>query len=435
MAAACGSDVDVGTASSTSTPESTTSSSAPPTSVAPDPSLQEVRLDLPRAEVDPGADAIAAVVAGDVALGLDVFAEIAGEENVMLSPYSIATALSMLLAGTDGATADEIVDVLNLETDQTTLHEVRNVIEAALSAEPPPRPPDDERAPFQLRPANSIWGQRDYPFSDAYLTTLAEQYGAGLRVLDFGVDPDGSRQVINEWVEDTTEDRIRDLIPEGAIDTLTRLVLVNAVWFKANWAEQFNEEATADSTFTRFDGSTVSVPFMNGGQTTQFKVTEGYTAVRLPFAGDASMVFVLPDEGTSPAELARSVGASLFSADGWEFRSVMLTIPKFEFESDVPLGQVLKGLGMTAAFDPDVAELDPITGSPNDLYVTDALHKSFIAVDESGAEAAAATAIIVGATSAGPEPATFVADRPFLFWIEHTSTGEPLFLGQVTDPS
>ena len=353
----------------------------------------------------------------------------------MLSPYSIATALSMLLAGTDGATADEIEALLHLDMDRATLHEVRNVIEAALAAEPPPQPPDDERAPFQLRPANSIWGQRDYAFSDEYLTTLAEHYGAGLRVLDFGADPDGSRQTINGWVEDSTEDRIRNLIPEGAIDTLTRLVLVNAVWFKANWADQFNEEATADAMFTRIDESTVSVPFMNGGQTAQFKVAEGYTAVRLLFAGDASMVFVLPDEGTSPAELAQTVGPDLFSTKGWEFRSVMLTIPKFEFDSDVALGEVLKALGMTSAFDPAAARLDPITGGPNDLFVSDALHKSFIAVDESGAEAAAATALIVSATSAGPEPATFVADRPFLFWIEHTSTGEPLFLGQVTDPS
>lgn len=428
VAVACGSaelDSDAGSSSSSTIPDG---SSTPPAEIT----IREVRLDIDRATVSPDDEAIAAVVRGDAALGLDVFAAVAGDDNVMVSPYSIASALSMLHAGAGGATAEQMADVLHLEIDPTALHEVRNVIEASLSAEPRPPTEDDERAPFQLRPANSVWGQQGYPFSSDYLTTLAQHYGAGLRVLDFVSDPEGSRRLINEWVEDTTEDRIRDLIPDGTIDPLTRLVLVNAIWFKANWAEQFNEAATADGTFTRPDGSTVDVPFLNGSQPAQFASEDGYIAVRLPFAGDAAMVFALPDAGSSPVELARALGPDLI--ERWEPRSVNLTIPKFEFESDIDLGRVLQELGMVAAFDPVAADLDAITDEPNDLYVSDALHKSFIAVDESGAEAAAATAIVVRATSAGPEPATFVADRPFLFWIEHTPTGEPLFLGQVTDP-
>lgn len=378
-----------------------------------------------------------AVVSADRAMGLDLLREAAGDENVMLSPYSIASALSMVYAGARGQTATEMANVMHLSVEDQTLHEVRNAIEAALSEVPPPVDDDDTRQPFAVRPANSAWGQGGYSFLDDYLGVLGADYGAGLRLVDFIHDPTGATAVINRWVSDATEGRIPDLIPSGVIDDLTRLVLVNAVWFKANWAEPFDSDSTSEDSFTLGDGSQVTVPFMHMSIRTGFADTDLFEAVKLPYAGDAAMVIALPKTG-SPADLA----AELRPEDlvvGWEDAMVDLTLPKFEFDSSLPLKKVLQDLGMRAAFTP------PLTGAPDEadftgmterreLFVREAFHDSSITVDENGTEAAAATAVIMNIVSR-PMAATFSADRPFLFWIEHTPTGEPLFLGQVTNPS
>jgi serpin B len=348
----------------------------------------------------------------------------------MFSPYSIATALSMLYPGARGTTAEEIAAVLHLEVDDADLHAARNAIDQALAA-PPPTGPDDDREPFAIRPANSAWGQGGFPFSEDYLEVLASAYGAGLRVVDFSGDPGGSTDQINDWVEEATEGRIEDLVPDGAIDVLTRLVLVNAIWFKANWAEQFDPGRTAPEEFTRLDGSVATTPLMHSSATGQYAAGSGFTAVRLPYAGDAAMVVALPTVETSPAALAASMTADDFAIN-WGTYQLDLTLPSFGFESEIALKEALQALGMTTAFT-ETADLSGITDAA-DLFVQDALHKSFIALDENGTEAAAATALLIGLTSA-PPPATFHADRPFLFWIEHSSTGEVLFIGQVTDPS
>jgi len=393
-----------------------------------------VRVDLPRLSPAVSDADIAAVVAGDAALGLDLFGTVAGAENLMLSPYSIAVALSMLYPGGRGATAGEIAAVLHLSVDDATLHAVRNHIDSTLASTPAPSGADDTRQPFTIRPANSAWGQGGYPFLDEYLSLLAEDYGAGLRVLDYVADPDGSRRIINQWVEDATEDRIRDLIPEGAITVDTRLTLVNAIWFKANWFEPFDPAATGPGRFTLLDGAAVDVPLMHATLRTGYAENDLFQALRLPYAGDAAMIVLIPNSGT-PAGLA----GALMPGDldiAWSDHLVDITLPSFEFETEVALKPALRELGMTTAFEPPATGGADFTGitAVRELFVTDAFHKTFIALDEEGTEAAAATAIVVGLESA-PPPATFAADRPFLFWIEHSSTGEMLFLGQVTDPS
>jgi serpin B len=394
-----------------------------------------VRVDLPRSA--PGVDEpdIAAVVAGDIAFAFDLFEVLAGDENLMLSPYSIVTALSMLYPGARGDTATEIAEVLHLTVDDATLHGVRNHIDTALAASPPPAGEGDTRQPFTIRPANSAWGQGGYPFLEEYLGVLAANYGAGLRLLDYVGDPEGSRKIINEWVELATEDRIKDLVPEGAITVDTRLSLVNAIWFKANWFSQFDPEATEVGTFTLGDGATVDVPLMKASLRTGYVSNDLFEAVRLPYAGDASMVVLLPKQG-SPADLA----SQLTPADvniAWGDFLVELTMPSFEFEAEVALGDALKALGMPTAFQAPAgdsgADLTGIT-EIRELWVSGAFHKTFIALDEEGTEAAAATAIIITLESL-PPAATFSADRPFLFWIEHSSTGEMLFLGQVANPA
>jgi serpin B len=432
IAAACGDATE--TAPSTAATSSTT---GPPDSIpttVPFVNGEEIRLDLPRATVEVSEADLASVVGGDNQFGLDLFAAVATDGNVMLSPYSIATALSMLYPGARGATAEEIAAVLHLTVDDATLHAVRNQLDAALSAAPLPQGEEDTRQPFAIRPANSAWGQGGYSFLDSYLEVLATDYGAGLRLTDFAGDPAGATNTINEWVEQTTEDRIQDLIPPGAIDALTRLVLVNAIWFKANWAAPFEAELTAPDDFTLLDGSTVSVPLMHSSQRTAYARTNLYEAVRLPYAGNAAMVVMLPTQGT-PADLAAVLGREDMNP-AWIDAQVDITLPSFEFDSEISLKEALMALGMETAFHdpsaPDGADLTGITAL-RELFVADALHKSFIALDEEGTEAAAATALIIGITSL-PQPATFTVDRPFLFWIEHTTTGEVLFLGQVTNP-
>lgn len=429
LAAACGS---TGNTATTTGPDPTTSE---PTATGPFTPGEVVGLDVSRATPAITSAEIAAVVAADSGFGLDLFTATAGDTNLMVSPYSIAAALSMLYPGARGTTATEIADVLHLAVDDATLHAVRNHIDAALAAPPPPRGEEDTRLPFTIRPANSAWGQGGYAFLDEYLTILAENYGAGLRLLDYIEDPEGSRATINEWVEDATEDRIKDLIPAGAITVDTRLALVNAIWFKANWHQQFDTAETSPGTFTLLDGTTIEVPLMHAGLRTGYAATDLYDAVRLPYTGDAAMIVLLPKQG-SPAELAAMLGPDDLDIE-WGDHQVEITLPPFEFESEIGLKSALQELGMRAAFEPPNggggADLTGITAA-RELYVSDAFHKTFIALDEEGTEAAAATAVIISLRSA-PPPATFTADRPFLFWIEHLSTGEMLFLGQVTDPS
>ena len=415
----------------------TTTSTAAPTDQPPGAEFvpgELVMLETEREVPEVSEADVAAVVAADSALGLDLFGVIAGDENVMLSPYSIATALSMLYPGARGATATEIADVIHLAVDDATLHAVRNLIDTALATPPPPMGDDDTREPFTIRPANSAWGQGGYPFNEDYLRILAQNYGAGLQVVDYVQDPEGSRQIINGWVEEATEDRIEDLIPEGAITVDTRLSLVNAIWFKANWFEPFEPERTAAGPFTLLDGSEIDVPLMHTSLRTGFASTDQFDAVRLPYAGDAAMIVVLPSEGTPAALAAKLTPDDLDIA--FSEHEVDIMLPSFEFEAEIALADALKELGMIAAFEAPIGDGADFTGITDvrELFVSDAFHKTFIALDEEGTEAAAATAIIVSLESL-PQPATFTADRPFLFWIEHSSTGEMLFLGQVTNPA
>lgn len=436
VAAACGSSDETAT---TPGPGPTTSRPTPTTA---DPGTRTevftpgevIRVDVPRTTPAVTDADIAAVVAADTAFGLDLFHVVAGDDNLMVSPYSIATALSMLYPGARGITATEIADVLHLTVDDATLHAVRNHIDTALATPPPPMGDEDTREPFTIRPANSAWGQGGYPFLDEYLGILAENYGAGLRLLDYIGDPEGSRAIINTWVEDATEDRIKDLIPQGAVTVDTRLSLVNAIWFKANWFEQFDAAATMPGTFTLLDGTEIEVPLMHAGLRTGYASTDRFEAVRLPYAGDAAMVVLLPKQG-SPAELAATLGPDDLDI-AWGEYLVEVTLPSFEFEAEIGLKSALQELGMRAAFESPFGDGADLTGITRirELFVSDAFHKTFISLDEEGTEAAAATTIIVGLESA-PQPATFTADHPFLFWIEHSPTGEMLFLGQVTNPA
>ncbi len=384
----------------------------------------------------PGAD-LDALAEGNSAFAFDLYQLLAAErsgENLFYAPYSISLALAMTYAGARGETEEQMAEALRFELSQADLAAAFNALDQELARRGEGAEGRDEGG-FRLNIANAIWGQEDVGFLTAYLDVLAENYGAGLRVLDFVGSPEGARVTINDWVSEQTEGRIEDLIPQGAIDPLTRLVLTNAIYFNAAWAEPFPVRATEDGPFTRLDRSQVSVPMMV--QSTPFGYAEGedFQAVQLYYDGhDMSMVILLPGEGQfqafEEALDARRVQAII---EGLERREVALTMPKFELDASFGLKHALSALGMDQAFS-DAADFSGMTGS-RDLFISEVVHDAFVAVDEEGTEAAAATAVIMPTSAKPQEPVQVTVDRPFVFLIRDVRTGTVLFVGRVLDPS
>ena len=377
-----------------------------------------------------------ALVGGNLAFAFDLYHELLAlgleneDGNLFFSPYSISIALAMTSAGAQGQTATEMAAAMHFDLPQDQLHPAFNALDLELESRNVPAMEGAE--PFRLNIANSIWGQRGYPFLDSFLETLAANYGAGLRVLDFMADPETCRVTINDWVADHTEQRILDLIPSGAIDELTRLVLTNAIYFNASWDEKFEPEDTEDGTFTRLDGSTVTVPLMHQEKGYSYSEGDGYQAITKPYSGfDVEFVVILPEAGRF-AEIEARLGPALLDGIATDYRIVDLTMPRFSFESAFSVAAALKALGMTSAFSAGQADFNAMAET-NELFISDVIHKSFVAVDENGTEAAAATAVIMAGTGM-PEHATFTMDRPFFFLIRDR-TGALLFVGRVVDPS
>jgi len=354
--------------------------------------------------------------------------------NLFYSPYSISEALAMTYAGARGETEKDMAEALNFTLSQDRLHCAFNSLDLQLKQRGQGAQGKDG-AGFRLDVANAIWGQEGYQFLAQYLDVLAQNYGAGLRIVDFIKQTEQSRITINQWVSDQTEGKIKDLIPQGALNELTRLVLTNAIYFNAAWLYPFNEEATLNGLFYLLDGSSVMVPMMK--QTESFGYAEGadYQAVELPYSGhELSMVILLPKAGqfedfedSLDAEPVKTVISQL------ETNEVSLTMPKFEYESSFGLKQALSTLGMGVAFTPD-ADFSGMDGN-HDLLIQDVLHKAFVSVDEAGTEAAAATAVIVGITSMPALPTQLTIDRPFLFLIRDIATGSIVFVGRVLNPA
>ena len=404
---------------------------------APSASADEVRSEKPR-ESDPAVapDDLSTLVEGNNAFAWDLYHEAArGTDNAFFSPYSISIALAMTYAGARADTETQIAEAMHFELPQDRLHPVFNSLDQVLSSRGEGAEGKDDEG-FRLNVVNAVWGQRDFPFLTEYLDLLARNYGAGLRVVDFQSAPEESRVIINEWVEQQTENRIQDLIPEGAINEITRLVLTNAVYFNAAWASQFEEDLTRPGEFHLLDGSVVEVPMMSQSESFRYTAGDGYAAVELPYSGhELSMVLIVPESGEFESfeqELNASIVESIL--DELHTTQVTLSMPGFKLETNLNLNEALANLGMTDAFDPARADLSGMDGA-RDLYITDVVHKAFVDVDEAGTEAAAATAVIVGLTSAPAEPVSLTVDRPFIFLIRDVATDTTLFLGRVMDPS
>jgi len=355
-------------------------------------------------------------------------------ENLFYSPYSISEALAMTYAGARGGTEKDMAGALHFTLAQDRLHPAFNSLDLQLKQRGEGAKGKDNEG-FRLNVVNAIWGQKDYQFLGQFLDVLAENYGAGLRLLDFISETEPSRIMINKWVSDQTEERIKDLIPQGVIDELTRLVLTNAIYFNAAWQYPFEETATADGLFFLLNGSNVTVPLMR--QTESLRYTEGtnYQAVELPYDGrELSMVILLPKAGQFEV-FEQSLDAVVVKGiiDRLEGGQVALTMPKFEYEYSLGLKKALTTLGMGVAFTPD-ADLSGMDGK-RDLLIQDVIHKAFVSVDEAGTEAAAATAVIVGTTSVPAQPVEVKINRPFIFLIRDIPTGSMIFVGRVLNPA
>jgi len=394
------------------------------------------RSDLRRdtAPAIPAAD-VQALLDGNNAFAFDFYRQVRGDGgNLVYSPYSISLATAMLYGGAGGETASQIAGSLHFTLPPEQFHPALNALSLDLAQRPAQSKKVDRKNPMQLYIANAVWGQRDYPFEKTYLDLLAVNYGAGVRLLDFTAAPDSARQQINDWVDRETQGKIKDIMPPGSVDPSTRMVLSNAVYFKAAWQEAFVAELTSDAPFTLLDGSQVQVPTMQTDEEIPLRVGsgEGYQVVALPYKGNlAEMVIILPEQGRFES-VESTLDAAQFAAilDGLHPIHLILYMPKFEFSVDFDLIPVLSALGMSLAFDDTKADFSGITKSER-LYVYQALHKAYVLVNEAGTEAAAAT--IFGAVPASL-PQELRIDRPFIFIIRDVPTGTILFVGRVLNP-
>jgi serpin B len=359
--------------------------------------------------------------------GLDLFARVSAasaEPNVMVSPLSVSMALGMAANGANGETLDAIRSVLGFAgLDEASVNEAyRGLIEQLRARDPG----------IEFRLANSVWYQQGFPVLDPFLDAARTYFDAAVEPLDFSAP--GAPGTISAWAENATNGRIKDLIK--SIDANEVMFLVNAVYFKAPWTTPFHKDATRDDTFTRANGSTVMTPMMTVDAARPFVSNTEIEAVELLYGDSAfSMVVVMPAQGRSLGGLIDSLSPEKW--DSWmsdlSNGRVMLTMPKFRFDFGKRLNDALRDAGMGIAFIPYQADFDRIAVlDPEELYISRVEHKTFIAVDEDGTEAAAATAVGIGVTSLPP---SIRIDRPFLFAIRERSLGTLLFVGRVGDPT
>jgi serpin B len=362
--------------------------------------------------------------AGNSTFAFDLYQAIRDQSgNLFFSPYSISAALAMTYAGARGNTERQMAETLHWVLPQDQLHPAFNALDLQLTS----------ANGFTLTVANSIWGQNGYSFRKEFLDTLAKNYGSGLGLLDF-VDEakrEQSRLIINLWVSDQTKGKIKDLIAQGILTRDTRLVLANAIYFKAEWQVPFLN-GTRNDTFTLLDGNQVTVPMMSRRTETRYAEGAGYQAVEIAYKGERMrMIVLLPAPGQfeafEQALTSERIGAILQSLEPTDLQLLM---PKFKYETSLSLAKTLMQMGMTDAFTPGTADFSGMDGTRN-LYVSQVVHKAFVAVDEIGTEAAAATGVVVGIVSM---PVVVKLDRPFVFIIRDAESGTILFAGRVLDP-
>ena len=395
---------------------------------------------------------LAAKATNEVAV--DIHRQLAtGNENLCVSPYSIQNALAMTFAGADGETRTEMAQVLHFPNDASAVaasfaslqHSLEEMSAKTAELVKKSKEFGGPSEPITLNIANRLFAQKDYDFRQNFLSLVKQNYGAAFEPFDFGADPAAATQYINKWVADQTRDKIRDLIPADALNKLTRLVLANALYLKAPWADPFSEKTTQPELFHVRGGASVNLPTMRKTARFGYAKREGFTAVSVPYSGnDLQFLVLLPDEINGLRTVESKITADVLAECAkLKAQDVDLHLPKFKLEPPtIALAENLQTLGMKSAFDipRGSANFDKIAPrKPNDyLYISNVFHKTFIALDEKGTEAAAATAVVMMRATAiarpKPPPIEVKVDRPFIYAVQHVPSGVCLFLGRVTDP-
>jgi serpin B len=381
-------------------------------------------------EIQAADEALQEIVEGNGAFALDLFRKLATPgENFFFSPFSISIALGMTEMGANGNTEAEMAALLRVSADEGAWHQGLGALGSDIGS--------GEHCSYELALANQLFAQVGYPFHQAFLDGVDEAYQAPVENLDIQGDTENSRLHINSWVSDITHAKIPELLKPGVLNSGSVMVLVNAIYFKGDWAEQFKlEDTQEDGIFTKSDGSEVSAALMWGELDAAYQeLADGAQVLDLAYAGEElSMTVVLPPEGQLLADFEAQLTAESMAAwtDGLQDSAVYVTLPRFEMRSAKELKEVLTELGMVDVFLPGAADLSGMADA--DLFISAVIHEAYVKVDEEGTEAAAATAVVVGETSAPMVP-TFRADRPFLFQIRDRLTGSILFMGRVADPS
>ncbi|ELZ78067.1 serine protease inhibitor family protein [Haloferax larsenii JCM 13917] len=418
--------------------DSTTQTDAETTAASPTEMTETPTEEPPNGEPNVDDERLASLASGNAEFALDLHAHLASQDggNQFLSPYSISVALAMTYAGARGDTRKQMEETLHYTLGED-IHPAFSNLQAALEERETATGPgsEEELDAFQLAVANALWGRESYAFSEEFLGSLEEHYGAGLQRADFANNPDGERKRINDWVADQTEGRIENLLPDGSIKQETTLVLTNAIYFMANWQHKFDPEKTDDGTFTALDGSESTVPMMKQDLRTNYADLPGAQAVELPYVGrEVSMVLILPDEGTFE-EFEQNLDASqLFGIfDELSDAEGTLAVPRFEFKTKAKLKTALSDLGMPVAFQKTANFSGMSADGQQNLKIDDVHHEAFVSVDEEGTEATGATAAVAEFTSLPPSWGELRFDRPFLFAIRDRPTDAVLFLGRVVD--
>lgn len=382
---------------------------------------------------------VGALAAGEQQFAFDMYGRLAGDSNLFFSPYSIAAALGMTAAGARGDTEYEMASVLHFPTEESSgapMFVARETVAASYARLRGELTADPETEGYELHIANRLWGQEGYPFLESYINFIGAHYEAPLSLADFERNAEAERVRINDWAEEETRGRIEDLIPPGGVDAATTLVLTNAVYFKGMWLQKFDRENTEDATFHGAHAE-AEVPLMYQKAEFDYHETEEAQMLELPYVGEEiSMVVVLPraDSGIDLPVLESSLTAEML--DEWlglmREQEVRVYLPRFEMTWGAEdIAGDLQALGMRDAFDAGAADFSGMTDR-DDLFVGPVFHKAFVAVDEEGTEAAAATAVVMKRT-AMPMQIVFRADHPFMFVIRHNETGAILFMGRVSD--
>jgi len=393
------------------------------------------------------ADA-AVVVEGNNKFALELYAKLREQKgNLFFSPHSISTALAMTYAGARGETELQMAKVLHFSLPGEKLHPTFGAVLRDLNVR-------GKKGSYELTIANALWGQKGYGFLKEFLELVRTEYSSRFGEVDFAGAAEAARETINAWVEKETRDKIKELVKPGVLNELTRLVLTNAIYFKGNWARQFEKKDTKEAPFTLLNApqgvpngsKKIDVPMMNKTAEFNYMETEDFQCLELPYVdNELSMIIILPKEIEGLARFEKTLKIEDLSR--WLTRlgrrEVIVSVPKFEITSQFGLADVLKSMGMKDAFEPPFllsqesrgADFSGINGK-RDLFISAVIHKAYVNVNEEGTEAAAATGVVVGLTSVGPrERVIFRADHPYLFLIRDNRSGSILFIGRVMNPT